>query len=120
MSTKDEINQAITAHGQWKQTLRSAISTGECVSTPEKVKMDNNCSFGKWLHERIDPDAKNTPNYPEIVDLHAQFHIEASKILTFALNGDQDQANELMKLTGEFSRLSAELTRKMKAWGETF
>ncbi|MET1255541.1 CZB domain-containing protein [Aliikangiella maris] len=62
MSTYDEISKAIAAHGQWKQKLRTAIDTGECESTPERVKQDNNCSFGKWLHERIDLAAKESPH----------------------------------------------------------
>lgn len=50
MSVQEEISKAIAAHGQWKQKLRNAIETQECESTPSKVKMDNNCSFGKWLY----------------------------------------------------------------------
>ena len=31
--------------------LRQAIKSDKCESTSEKVKKDNNYSFGKWLHE---------------------------------------------------------------------
>lgn len=118
MSVHDEINQAISAHGMWKTKLRNAIDTGECESTPDKVKHDNNCSFGKWLHERIDPEVKRTPSYKEIVDLHALFHKEAGAILEIALNGNKEEARNLMKLGGPFSALSANLTKKMIEWRE--
>jgi len=116
MSTYDEIDKAIAAHGMWKQKLRVAIETGESESTPDKVKQDNNCAFGKWLHTRIDPDAKNSPFYSEIVDLHAHFHKEAGGILELALKGEKEAANNLMAITKDFAKYSGELTQKMKKW----
>jgi methyl-accepting chemotaxis protein len=119
MSTKDEITKAISAHRMWKQKLRLAIITGECESTPERVKMDNNCSFGKWLHERIDPSVKTSSFYLKVVDLHAQFHKEAGKILEFALNGKKHEADELMGLGKDFSKLSDLLIQTMKEWQQS-
>lgn len=116
MTVYDEIDKAISAHGMWKQKLRSAIDTGECESTPEKVKADNNCGFGKWLHERIDPMVKSSPHYNEVVALHADFHKEAGVILELALNGNAVQANQKMGISGDFAKYSAALTRKMKDW----
>ena len=116
MSVHDEISKAISAHGMWKQKLRTAIDTGECESTPEKVKMDNNCSFGKWLHERIDPSAKSSPHYDEVVKLHAKFHLVAGEILELALAADKDQANKLLSIGADFAKYSAALTRKMQEW----
>ena len=116
MTIHDEISQAISAHGKWKQKLRSAINTGQCESTPAKVKKDNNCSFGKWLHGRIDPTHKDSQYYPKIVDLHAKFHQEAGAILELALNGKTDEANSLLGLTSDFAKYSAQLTATMKDW----
>ena len=119
MSVHDEIDKAIAAHGQWKQKLRTAIDTGECESTPAKVKMDCNCSFGKWLHERIEPSAKDNHFYEEAVSLHAQFHQEAGSILELALNGKGDEAHDLLALGGNFSKYSAALTKTLKNWQQT-
>ncbi|VAW81458.1 hypothetical protein MNBD_GAMMA12-875 [hydrothermal vent metagenome] len=119
MSTHDEINKAIAAHGMWKQKLRTAIDTGECESTPEKVKLDNNCAFGKWLYERIDSSAKGSPFYTEVVSLHAEFHKEAGNILEMALNGNKEAANEQMGITKDFAKFSGLLTKKMKEWQDT-
>ncbi len=119
MSVHDEIDKAIAAHGQWKVKLRNAIDTGTCESTPDKVKMDDNCSFGKWLNHRIDNSYKNTSLYKEVIDLHANFHKEAGTILELALNGNKDEANELMKIGGKFTSYSGQLTRKMKEWQST-
>ena len=119
MSTHDEIHKAIGAHGQWKQKLRTAIVTGESESTPAKVKLDNNCSFGKWLHQRVDPTVRSAPIYAKVVDLHAQFHREAGAILELAVNGRPDEANDRMKLGSKFSGVSSQLISTMKEWQAT-
>ncbi len=116
MAIMDEIDAAVSAHGKWKHKLRIAIDTGECESTPARVKLDNNCSFGKWLHYRMDEQYKETPHYDEIVTLHAAFHREAGTILEIALNGDKETANQRMKMGSDFSVLSANLTAKMREW----
>ena len=116
MSVKDEIDMAIAAHGFWKQRLRTAIATGKCESTPDKVKQDNNCSFGKWLHERIDPAVKSSSYYKEALSLHAEFHQEAGCILEIALKGEKEEANELLRIGSDFSRLSSALTQKLQEW----
>ncbi len=82
-----------------------------------------NCSGSdlilKWLHERIDPSAKDSPYYKEVFELHVEFHKEAGAILELALNGHKDEANARIKLGSKFSKLSADLTRKMKEWQST-
>ncbi len=119
MSTHEEINKAIAAHGQWKQKLRTAIDSGECESTPGRVKQDNNCSFGKWLYERIDPEIKGSTFYHTIVKLHAEFHQEAGNILDEALNGDKNIASSQIGLGSQFAKLSAKLTHEMKEWQDS-
>jgi len=116
MSTIDEIKMAIGAHGQWKQKLRDAIETGQCESTPERVKQDNNCSFGKWLHYRIDESAKHSPFYKEVLELHASFHEEAGAILELALKGHKEEAKERIKTGSEFARRSSNLILTMTKW----
>ena len=119
MNTSEEISKAIMAHGQWKQKLRSAIDTGASESTPEKVCKDNNCSFGKWLYDRIDASEKASPHYSEAVKLHAKFHVEAAAVLKLALSGRVIEANQGVALNSEFSKISGELTREMKAWQQS-
>lgn len=119
MRVKEEIDLAIGAHGSWKQKLRIAIDTGICESTPEKVRCDNNCSFGKWLHERIDPSVKVSQYYKDAVVLHAEFHREAGDILEMALNGQKEEALELIKLGSYFSKKSSALTKTLQDWKST-
>ncbi|MEE9335230.1 MAG: CZB domain-containing protein [Granulosicoccaceae bacterium] len=113
---EDEIGKAISAHGQWKQKLRGAIDTGSSDTTPEKVRQDCNCAFGKWLYEHMPADQKSTSYYKEVRELHAKFHVEAGSILGLAVVGKKNEANELMKMGGNFSKLSSQLTKKLQEW----
>ncbi len=119
MSTKEEISKAISAHGSWKMKLRNAIDTGESESTPERVKRDCNCAFGKWLYERIDPEAKSSPYYEQVRQLHAEFHQEAGSILELALKGQKEEATARIQLTSQFAKCSGQLTRTMQAWQQS-
>jgi methyl-accepting chemotaxis protein len=116
---KKEISKAISAHGMWKNTLRNAIETGKSSSTPEKVQQDNNCSFGKWLHTRIDPSMRESSMYKQIVETHKKFHIQAALILTLALARKTEEATEGIKLGSEFSKSSSLLISQLSEWEES-
>ena len=118
MDTKEEINKAISAHSKWKFTLRKAIETGVCESTPERVKQDCNCSLGKWLHYRLDESLKLSPLYIEIVEAHAAFHQEAGSILELALSGQHVEAEARIERGSVFAKLSASLVKKLGLWQE--
>ncbi len=116
MELKETISKAIAVHVDWKRKLDLAIETGQSESTPERVRKDYNCSFGKWLHHRIDPAAKDSPHYKDILELHADFHREAGHVLELALKGDKAAARELVASGSTFQKVSGELTRKMLIW----
>ena len=113
---QEEINNAITAHGKWKTKLRQIIDSGESDVTVEHVEKDNNCSFGKWLHERIEDKHKSDPYYSKIVQLHAEFHKLAAEVMHYGLMGDKDTANDKISINSQFTQKSAELTRELQNW----
>lgn len=117
MSKEDEIKKAIGAHGMWKTRLRSAVDTGKSEFTTDKVKVDNQCDFGKWLHGLPDGD-KKSPQWGKVRDLHAQFHIEAARILDSAISGKKDEAHKGLDINSQFSKLSSNLTSAMIDWSK--
>ncbi len=83
------------------------------------MKLPNKCEFGKWLYgNTISDDIKESNYYQKVVDLHAQFHVEAAKVLTLALAGNRDEATKLMGTGSEFANRSSELTRTIEEWIE--
>lgn len=113
---EEEIGKAISAHGQWKQKLRSAIDSGSSDIAPEQVKQDCNCAFGKWLYGNMPEERKSSPYYKDVREMHARFHSEAGTIMGLAINGKKDDANDRMKMGSEFSKLSSQLTKKLQEW----
>ncbi len=117
MSTKDEIKNAIAAHGRWKKKLKTAIDTGKIDTGVPAIKADNQCAFGKWLHgPTITERQKQTDHYRDVRKLHAVFHEKAAKVAQLAIAGNRAAAVRMMEVNGEFSVASADLTTAMLTW----
>jgi hypothetical protein len=114
-----EIEQAISVHKMWKDKLEQAIETGKCDCTPDSVKVDNGCSFGKWLYERVDPIDKESVKYKLMLDIHAQFHQQAGKILALTLARKKEEAEKLMQIDGKLYILSKQLIEHLHIWKES-
>jgi len=114
----EEIKNTIGAHGIWKQRLRRAIESGNGDFTVDKIKVDHQCDFGKWLHS-LSSDEKNSPHWHNIQQLHAKFHIEAARLFELATQGKQQEALDAMLIGGDFARLSGQLTMAMVKWKST-
>lgn len=119
MSIFEEIDKAISAHGSWKHKLRQIIEVGESEYTVEHVSSDRNCGFGKWLHERIPDERKQSDFYHSAVAHHADFHKEAAKVLALGLAGKKEEASQAMSLNSPFAQISAKLTKELKAWQQS-
>lgn len=111
----EEIKKAIGAHGAWKQRLRQAVDTGKSEFTVERVRPDNLCEFGKWLHGLPSGD-KGSANWKSVQELHARFHVEASRVLGLAVQGKKQDAENGLSLNSPFSEISSKLTIAMIAW----
>jgi len=110
-----EIVHAIGVHGNWKQRLRRAIETGNSDFTVDKIKVDNHCEFGKWLHS-LSLDEKKSSHWSRIQHFHATFHIEAARLFELAMQGKPTEALDAMGLGTDFARYSSELTMAMIQW----
>jgi hypothetical protein len=117
MIVADMIQKAIAAHAGWKARLRSAIETGKFDLAPAIVRSDNQCEFGKWLHgSDFSAAEKQSQNFRAVVDLHAKFHLEASKVVELATSGHKDQAIAVMGLEGSYAKASTALTKQLVQW----
>ena len=113
MSTKDEISKAIAAHERWKETLSQCIETGVCTTSPDVVKEDSNCAFGKWLISQAD-EMGPSPYFNNVVNLHTAFHQEAGEILKLAMCGGKRKAKERLGTT--YQSVSEDLIRELLDW----
>ncbi|MBB6123521.1 CZB domain-containing protein [Sphingobium subterraneum] len=110
-----EIVGAIGAHGAWKLKLRVAITRGESDVLPEKVKCDDRCPFGRWIHgPTIDAETKAGMPYQVVRRLHREFHETAASVLDLAIRSRKEQADALF--AGEFTQRSEKLVRALSKW----
>ena len=120
MSFKDEITKGIGAHGLWKARLHAAIDSGKVDDNIADVHRDNVCSFGQWLYgASIPAEVRGSSNYAQVRNLHADFHQCAGKVLMLTKNGKKNEAEAMMGTSGEFTRISGDLTHAMMEWQRT-
>ncbi|MDD2814410.1 MAG: CZB domain-containing protein [Thiotrichaceae bacterium] len=109
---KDNINEIIWAHSQWKSHLRKAIDMQSSHLNVADAGNDKKCSFGKWL---MSVEAHRLANHDELVEIHHNFHQQAAQILQIALDGHQHVAHEAIALGSPFNKLTAELVNMISA-----
>jgi hypothetical protein len=110
------IQAALAAHAAWKERLQAAIASGTADVTPDQVRVDDACAFGKWLHGPEAEKYRHTAAFRRVHDLHEQFHVAAAAVLERALAGDAAAATALMRVGSEFQRLSARLSQALLDW----
>jgi hypothetical protein len=111
-----DFDDAIDAHQQWKQRLQAAVEgrSGERLD-PHVVGRDDQCLLGKWIRG---PGARQFGGQRKFAALrarHAYFHVCAGRILALAQAGEREAAVTELGPTGEFSRLSRDVTSDLAA-----
>lgn len=77
--TISRLSEAINAHAVWVGRFESAVSRfGSELPSPEELRDDTACEFGRWLHEN--PELLGPDRYLSLVNLHRAFHEEAARI----------------------------------------
>lgn len=110
-----EINNAIGAHGAWKLKLRTAIDRKSSDASPDNVKCDDQCAFGKWLYGPLmSAEIKDGMPYMVVLRLHAEFHECAAGVLEDALGGKSVRAKATFD--GEFKARSQTLVQALNKW----
>lgn len=115
MGTVDTLNKGISAHGLWKRRLAQAIKTATSDFTPDVVKQDNQCEFGKWLYSCSAAEQANV-YYETIKQVHAEFHQCAGCVLEKALAGNIADAEKEIGMGSKYQEISARLTTEMMKW----
>lgn len=108
-SFREQIRAALGAHGMWKARLRSAIDSGQSDLSVAGTRVDDRCDFGKWLYGDGRKGFASPQDWETIRGLHADFHVQAARVLELALSGHRAEAEKAMGIGGSFSRASSAL-----------
>ncbi|MGV8966875.1 MAG: methyl-accepting chemotaxis protein [Cellulomonas sp.] len=109
------ITKAIGAHGAWKKRLSTAIANGKHAEDVTVVGQDNQCEFGRWLHDTA-PTASDQAHHQAATTLHAAFHREAASTLRLLSAGKTPEAAASIATGGSFAEASRLLTATMIEW----
>jgi hypothetical protein len=118
MGYSEEIDQAIAAHGLWKQRLHAAVTKGASVFRLAQVQVDNGCDFGRWFYG-LPAALQEAEQGQAIRHLHAAFHTEAARILHLALNEHVAEAEQALEPGQLYAQLSAQLMQALTGWKQT-
>ena len=109
-----DLDQALQAHGAWKQRLRAAAVHKEVDLPANSICRDDCCRFGRWLYS-LPAEKRESPEARTVQRLHAQFHRAAGAVANMIEDGMFDQALSSLA-TGGYPQVSAELTRAVVDW----
>ena len=111
-----DIGAAIEWHQDWKLRLRAVIEgRSQERLDPRVIGRDDQCELGKWIHTAGARQFGSRRKFADLRARHAYFHVCAGRILTLALSGQQDAAVIEIGPTGEFSRISRDVTSDLRA-----
>ena len=116
MGYVEEIDNALAAHVLWKQRLKNAIEKGSSEFSVTGLQADYFCDFGKWLYG-LPLEMRTTANWIKAQKLHAEFHLEAARVLSVALN--QRKKGEALRLLGpgeKYTTLSEQMSVALTQW----
>lgn len=118
MDYGEAIDNAVLAHGAWRQRLSSAIATGSSEFAAAQVKVDNRCDFGKWFYS-LPPAVRATEGAKSVQKLHAEFHVAAAEVLALVAQGRVEDAKLGMGSKGEYASISGQLVLALMLWKAT-
>ncbi len=91
------MKEAIDAHVAWKARLKAQLS-GTSTETLEigVIASDDRCTLGKWIHGEGKKMYGHLPEYAELLQQHAQFHLNAGNILLEAHRSGNEAAEKML------------------------
>lgn len=88
------LDDAVSAHAQWKTKFRTAITKHETLDAATITK-DNCCELGKWLHGEGKSLYSSKVEFTALIEKHKGFHGEAGKVAV-AINAKKFPEAEAM------------------------
>lgn len=114
----NDFDQAVIAHQQWKADFERAIRAGGNGFDPETVRLDDRCQLGQWLHGAGKAAMNSSTAHGMLIDIHAEFHLAAARVLELARAGRIGDAAYEMDVGSQYSRWSATLLVGLKRYGD--
>jgi aerotaxis receptor len=95
LGTSDSVDfdKVLSAHQQWRVTLRNAALKGTKLDA-DKISRDDCCALGQWIYSNGGQRWSNLPQFTELVKTHKVFHQEAGAVAKAINAGRLAEAQE--------------------------
>jgi methyl-accepting chemotaxis protein len=100
-----DVDSFISAHRQWKVTLREAIESVAKVDVAT-LSRDDCCALGRWMYadgQRL----RERGSFVDLVGKHAHFHEVAGRVAALVNSGKMDEAIDALAPNTEFSNATS-------------
>ena len=108
--------QAVRAHEKWTKSFERAVRNGGGDMQVEVVRMDSLCPLDAWL-DGVDRVSDLTAS-GMLREVHAEFHLAASNVLSLALEGRVPEAVAAMCQDAQYGRWSGILGPALRRYAE--
>jgi len=112
-----DMKAVLDAHTAWTKRLEDVLS-GKSEEHLElaTVASDCECTLGKWIHGPAKRTMSDSPDYEELLQVHADFHLNAAEVLKDFLHGQVHSAElNMRKLRIQSGMIQLALVRLFSA-----
>jgi methyl-accepting chemotaxis protein len=102
------LDDAISAHAQWKTKLRVAITKRDTLDAAT-IGKDNCCELGKWLYGEGRSLYSSKPEFTTLVAKHKGFHTEAGRVAAAINSKKFEDAEKMIGGASPFGSASTEV-----------
>lgn len=100
-----DLNQEVTNHLQWIESLAAILGTDELTyEYLQRVTQHDKCALGKWLDSDEPGELKKRDEFELLIDSHDAFHRLAGDLITAAQQNKEADALELQAMFIEESK----------------
>jgi methyl-accepting chemotaxis protein len=100
------IDEAVSAHVQWKARLAAYLAKPDQSLKPIEVGADNKCALGQWLHGEGKAHA-GKKEFTDVVQKHSEFHKAAAEVVRRANAGEAVSEEVALGARSEFAQASS-------------
>lgn len=109
-----DFDQAIAAHGAWKQKLSEYLRKRDGSMKPGDIGMDSKCPLGQWIYGEGSKYLK-LPEYSTLKNEHARFHRAAAEVVHRADLGQSTSSEMALGSNSEFASASSSVVMAIMA-----
>ena len=100
------LDQAIAAHGAWKQKLSDYLAKRDGSLKASEAGADNKCPLGQWIYGEGAAFAK-FPEFSKVKAEHARFHKAVGNVISRADAGQSVTEDVALGAHSEFGEASS-------------